>query len=271
MKKLNIIFSSLLVAAAGFLASCSEQELVKADIDSQNAVVSAELPVIAALAVDTVDAFNAVINVTIKGDYENIMELNVVYADNDTLGNAKVARVNTDALMVQIPADASINKEEGVTFQVVVSGLSQNTEYYFTANAYVRNNPVVNYAGELLKATTAKVYDAYCNGLYSCGLFGQEWEQTMEVHKYEPNVYRLPDYIAPGYDLVFSWDQESNEVALLSEAWETGYIHPSYGMITALGSGMAYDAATKTFTFAVEYVVAAGSFGGFNDTFKITE
>jgi hypothetical protein len=42
-------------------------------------------------------------------------------------------------------------------------------------------------------------------------------------------------------------------------------------MINATCYGVEYDAETKTFTFLVEYTCTAGSFGGFYDTFTITE
>ena len=69
MKKLNIKVLSLFVAAAGMFASCSQEEISKAEIDAQNAVAATELPTIEAISIDTVGAFDAVINVTIKGNY----------------------------------------------------------------------------------------------------------------------------------------------------------------------------------------------------------
>ena len=271
MKKLNIKVLSLFVAMAGMFASCSQEPLVKADFDNAVAVDSTDLPVIVALDCEAVGAFDAIVNVTIKGGYDNILEFGIVFADNEEFSNAGVSVVYAEDLAAQIPDSIVVDKEVGYTFQIPVSGMSQNTNYYISAYAYVRNNPTVEYAGELLQITTAKVYDHYCNGVYSSNLFGA-WEQTMEVHKTEANIYRLPDYIAPGYDLNFYWDSETGEVALLNNTWATGYVHPSYGMINGNNvGGVEYDAETKTFTFYVSYTVAAGSFGNFSDTFTIIE
>ncbi|MBR6629495.1 MAG: hypothetical protein IKL03_06005 [Bacteroidaceae bacterium] len=270
MKKLNIKVLSLFVAAVGIFAGCSQEEITKADIDAQNAVAATELPTITALSVDTVGAFDAIVNVTIKGNYEHILELNLEYADNETLEGAKAVRVTTPDLLAQIPEDVEVNKEEGYTFKVAVTGLSQNSDYYLAANAYVRGNaPII--CEDVLQITTMNVYVPYVNGVYSCGLFGEAWEQPMEKYILQENVYRLPDYIATGYDLLFTWNPETGEAAAINETWETGYVHSSYGMINATCDGITYDAETKTFTFAVEYTCAAGSFGGFNDTFVVAE
>ncbi len=269
MKKLNIKVLSLFVAAVGMFASCSQEEITKAEIDAQNAVAATELPTIAAISVDTVGAFDAVINVTIKGNYEHILELSLDYASSVDFEDVKTTRVSTPELLSQIPDGVVVDKEEGYTFKVNVAGLTQNSDYYIAANAYVRGNaPIV--CENVLQITTMNVYVPFVNGVYSCGLFG-EWEQPMEKYILEDNVYRLPDYIAPGYDLYFTWNPETGEVATINKSWETGYIHPDYGMIISTCSGAAYDAETKTLAFAVEYTVSAGSFGAFVDTFTITE
>ena len=269
MKKLNIKVLSLFVAAAGMFASCSQEEITKAEIDAQNAVPATELPIIAALSVDTVGAFDAVVNVTVKGGYEHILELSLEYASSADFEGAKAVALSTPELLAQIPDSVVVDKEEGYTFKVNVAGLTQNSDYYFAANAYVRGNaPIV--CEDTLQITTMNVYVPYANGVYTSGLFGS-WEQPMEKYILDETTYRLPDYIAPGYDLYFTWNPETGEVATINTSWETGYIHPDYGMIISTCSASAYDAETKTLAFAVEYTVSAGSFGSFVDTFTIIE
>ena len=109
----------------------------------------------------------------------------------------------------------------------------------------------------------------YKNGVFTSELFGGSWEQAMEVHATDKNLYRLPDYIAEGYDLLFYWDENTSEVAFAKGSWETGYVHSEYGMIMAYAQSITYDEATKTFTFGVEYRVEAGTFGGYYDTFTL--
>lgn len=271
MKNINIKVLSLLVAMTGFFASCSQEELVKADFDKENAVNPTNVPTI--VAIDSVSAagFSAVVDVTIKGDFENILELAIVFADNDTLGNAGYSFVYTKDLLSQVPDTVVVDKEAGYTFRVPVTGLSQDTHYYMSAYMYVRNNPIAEYTGELLQLTTEKVYDFFSNGAFTAPMFGGTWGAIMEKHKYEENTYRLADYIMPGYDLVFTWDQETNEVNFANPTWEIGYIHPNYGMMSNNGVAAEYDAESKTFTFVVEYIVAAGSFGTVVDTFTMIE
>ena len=270
MKNINIKVLSLLVAMAGFFASCSQEELVKADFDKDYAAMASELPTIVSIDTVSVGAFDAVVDVTIKGGYENILELAILFADNDSLEGAKASFTYTEDLLSQIPDSVEVNKEEGFTFRVNVKGLAQATDYYLGAYAVVRNQPVVEYEGELAQLTTGIAYDYYCIGGYTSGLLGS-WYNYMEKHLFEDGVYRLPDYIAEGYDLVFTWDEETNEVAFVDEMWETGYVHSTYGMIYAAGLAASFDPETATFTFVVEYVVAAGSFGTFADTFVILE
>ena len=76
----------------------------------------------------------------------------------------------------------------------------------------------------------------YADGVYSALLFGEAWNQVMEVSQSEPNLYRLPGYIAEGYDLKFYWDSATGAVALYEQTWETGYVHSTYGMISATAS-----------------------------------
>lgn len=271
MKNINIKVLSLLVAITGFFASCSQEELVKADFDKEHAAMASELPTIVSIDTVSVGAFEAELDVTIKGGYDNILELAIVFADNDSLNNAKSSFVSTQQLLSQIPDSVVVDKEKGFTFRILVKGFSQTTHYYLSAYAVVRNQPVIEYTGELVQLTTSAAYDYYCTGAFMSDMWGGGWYNDMEKYKYDPNTYRLPDYIMPGYDLVFTWDQETNEVAFANKQWETGYVHPSYGMIYAVAMDAEFDEATATFTFVVEYIVSAGSFGSVAETFTILE
>ena len=137
------------------------------------------------------------------------------------------------------------------------------------SNAQLVQNPVAEQPVAVNESSTHS-YKSYCNGVFSSGLFGS-WEQPMEVATDDNTVYRLASYIAEGYDLNFIWDEKNGVAEVVNTTWETGYVHPSYGMIIANCYGVKYNADTKTFTFRVEYTVDAGTFGTFNDTFTINE
>ena len=113
-------------------------------------------------------------------------------------------------------------------------------------------------------------YKSYCSGVFVSELIGS-YDQDMEVATDDNTVYRLPGYIADGYDLNFIWDAEKGVVEVTKTTWETGYMHPTYGMMSATCNGVEYNAETKTFTFVVEYTVNAGSFGVYNEKYTISE
>lgn len=114
-------------------------------------------------------------------------------------------------------------------------------------------------------------YKSYCSGVFACGLFGSSWSQDMEVATDDNTVYRLPGYIAEGYDLNFIWDAEKGVVEVARTTWQTGYEHPTYGMVSATCQSVGYNAETKTFTFVIEYTCSAGSFGTYNETYTISD
>ena len=113
-------------------------------------------------------------------------------------------------------------------------------------------------------------YKSYCSGVFASELFGSYY-QDMEVAVDDNTVYRLPGYIAEGYDLNFIWDEANGVAQAVNTTWQTGYKHPTYGMVSATCYGVDYNAEAKTFTFTVEYTCAAGSFGTYNETYTISE
>lgn len=119
----------------------------------------------------------------------------------------------------------------------------------------------------------------YAKGTYTSNFFGAAWRAILE---YSPATeqYRFTDCWMPGYDVLFKW--KGTEVTMQGTPnstgtyiyLPTGYIHSTYGMISAYYSQADinyYNEATKRFTFPITWVVAAGSFGANNDTFTIEE
>jgi hypothetical protein len=117
----------------------------------------------------------------------------------------------------------------------------------------------------------------YADGTYASEFFEESWPATLE---YSPatELYRFSDCWMPGYDVLFKWKgtEVSIQGTLNSSGTHiylpTGYEHPSYGMISAYYSQENinyYDEATKTFTFPITWIVSAGQFGAYNDTFTI--
>lgn len=112
-------------------------------------------------------------------------------------------------------------------------------------------------------------YEPYAVGTYTAGFFSnQSWEQVME---YSPalDMYRFPDLWANGYDIEFTWDGTTIKCAKATV--QTGYVHPTYGMVSATSEATLYREATNAFLFQYKWTVSAGSFGSFVDMFVVEE
>ena len=116
------------------------------------------------------------------------------------------------------------------------------------------------------------------------------WEQSLEYSEYM-NLYRLPDLIAEGTHVYFHFDMdaEGNQEFYFTDAsgnhitkFSTGYIHPSYGEMTATvneGYDMGYDEfvdeetgqPVNEFYWVWKITVSAGSFGENYQTYDVTE
>ncbi len=119
----------------------------------------------------------------------------------------------------------------------------------------------------------------YANGTYSDYFFAPgddyiDWPITLE---YSPmtTTYRLKDVWVEGYNVTFKWDKAANVtmIGTTSGAYKvipTGYVHPTYGMVSAYYGACSYNTNTKKFTFPITWRVSAGSFGTFADYYTIT-
>lgn len=145
---------------------------------------------------------------------------------------------------------------------------------YPIPDAAMNSNPMLiqNPVAELPSVVDDYVpFKFYGTGIYTSELFGGSWYQDMEISTTTADLYRLPDCIVSGYDLNFTWDEETGDVVVVNTTWETGYVHPEYGMLYATCRQTDYNAETRTFTFVIEYWVEAGAFGTYADTFVLLE
>jgi hypothetical protein len=156
-------------------------------------------------------------------------------------------------------------------FQVEIADVDQTNPYKLdTVNFYY---PIIGFS--LMKEDFAP----YSKGEYYSGWWEEAWEAEME---YSPATeqYRIKEFCGyEGYDAIFKWDGGSSITMIGSSkvgtrtGFQTGYVHPSYGMVYASFSApegpFEYDAATKTFTFGYAWRVSAGSFGVAEDYYTI--
>ena len=125
MKKLNIKVLSLLVAAAGMFAGCSQEELVKSEIDNANyPKANVEL---SALTVGTVATTTADLSFGVTGYTTEVLEIAVVYSETPDFATTQMM-VYTDSV--------------AETINMQLKGLSMETTYYATAYAYMRGATV---------------------------------------------------------------------------------------------------------------------------------
>ena len=116
-------------------------------------------------------------------------------------------------------------------------------------------------------------YEPFLKGTYYSWFFKTTKEMTLE---YSPSkeLYRFKDCWVPGYHVTFRLDPETMEFEMTANFFTSGYVHPTYGMVTAEvyggGSYNSFDPTTMTFKFAYNWTVSAGSFGAGYDTFQIT-
>lgn len=109
-------------------------------------------------------------------------------------------------------------------------------------------------------------YKPLGKGTYSSEFFGDTREVDVDYSEVG-NRYRIANNWEEGYGLSFS--PEGSKVTVYPSQMETGYKHPTYGMVSVTDQGSTYDEATKTFTFTFKFTVAAGSFGNAVETLTL--
>lgn len=110
-------------------------------------------------------------------------------------------------------------------------------------------------------------------GIFSTQFFGDEdgtpYLMDIVVEKAEEaNVYRLLDVYEVGYPLLFSVDDNGNVIAFGDQ--ETGYVHPTYGMVFV--SFVDAKKTGNTYVFTLQFIVpGVGSFGAFEESIQLPE
>ncbi|MFT3739360.1 MAG: hypothetical protein QM786_11425 [Breznakibacter sp.] len=112
-------------------------------------------------------------------------------------------------------------------------------------------------------------FKPYAVGTYDSDFFGDSWSAVLEYSEML-DEYRFSDCWISGYDVTFSWNGGSS-VIMGESVFITGYVHSSYGMVSATPVESSYDDSSKMFTFLYKWTVSAGSFGNYADTYTIQE
>lgn len=268
MKTIKYTFGLLLsLITIASMSSCSEDEAVYTP-GKPAAVETQEYY----FAEDTETALTIGVN-----DKEITFVVNRANTETDATLDLIVTNPNEE--FFTIPENVSF--KAGETTAEVKIQVSDDIEYFknykfaieipeeFT-NPYVaeNNNPKLDFV------VMRDDYTPWATGVYSSYFFEEKWNAVLEYSEFL-GLFRFKDCWMPGYHVTFEWDMESPTFTMTSGAFASGYVHPSYGMVTAevynKGALNEYDAEKKTFYFAYTWKVSAGSFGSGYDSFTITE
>ena len=127
MKKLNIKVLSILAAMTGLFASCSQDELVKSEIDAQN--YPAATIELSDITLGNVGTTTAELSFDVKGYTTEILEIAVVYSETPDFASTEVFEFKDSVA--------------GETVNALLKGLNMETTYYATAYAYMRGGSAV--------------------------------------------------------------------------------------------------------------------------------
>ncbi len=217
----------------------------------------------------------------------------VVLAIDDSTFQVSIARTVTEAATYNL----NVALEDGVNGNIVVPTTvtfeEGETETAITVNVtdivlmqdYTVNiaideawvNPYAVGDNTVLSFVVKREdFAPYVVGTYTDGfLYAESWETELQ---YSPStqMYRFKNCWGFGTDVLFTWDG-AEKVVVKPAIVSTGYVHPSYGVITAnYYNDYTYavvDPETNAvqMAFAIEFRVATGSFGSYYNTFEFVK
>ena len=143
----------------------------------------------------------------------------------------------------------------GTTEQVTISVADESATVYGVKSA-------------TFTITRDFVWEYLGDGIYTSSFWGGAWAQP--VYRGEgTQLYKLKDCIAKGYDITFELTDDGQHLLKPIEKQETGYVHPSYGMVYLEGAAADIQREGNLITLPMEYTVSAGSFGVKYDTIEL--
>lgn len=121
------------------------------------------------------------------------------------------------------------------------------------------------------------VWGPYVTGSFSSTFFSGPWDVAMDKAE-GAERYKLVGIFDEGYDFIFDVDDagKMTPVGIVPNAqgfypFVTGFIHPTYGMMTFLFDSdpeySLFDRANKKIYLSFQYTVSAGTFGWKDDIF----
>lgn len=245
------------------LTACKDDEIVRepspaANPNSTNVFFSDKNNVTPVLSKDST-SFEVIIDREKDSQAQTVnLTVESAYDDNVFQVPTSVSFAAGEASkVVKIPVQMELMKKYHIA--IIIDG--DQTKPYTTQTVYPRIDLNV------LKED----YALFSEGTFTSSMFKASWPQNMQ---YSPSLkaYRFKDLIEVGYDYVFTVAEDGTITQIPKTAIQTGYMHPSYGMMSVQAQdGSKFDAATNTYLFMLKYTVSAGSFGIKSEKYVITK
>jgi len=273
MKLLNKFRFSILLASLSLLlfASC-EDKLVREESPASN--------------INSTNVYFATSNKSsiVLGVSATTFDVIVSREKTTTAQSVALSAENAYGAIFSIPSTVDFAAGEAQkTIKVTVSNMEMMKPYHIAIE--IDGDQTKPYTAQTLypriEITVLKEdFAPYANGTFSDYFFAPgddyiTWPLTLEYSALS-KIYRLKAcWLYTGYDLTFTWDKASvigiiGTTSTTYKVVQTGYVHSSYGMVSAYFGACTYNATTKTFTFPITWRVAAGSFGMYPDYYQIT-
>lgn len=186
------------------------------------------------------------------------------------VGAAEDVKLTCDNAHFNVPSSVSFSADEAKkTIDIPFAILGGTTEQV-TISVAEENATVYGVKSATFTITRDFVWEYLGTGVYQCWLFGETWEQ--DVYRGEgTQMYKLPDCIAKGYDIIFELTEDGQHLLKPIAKQETGYVHPSYGMVSVEGAADDIQRDGNVIALPMEYTVSAGSFGAKYDYLALPE
>lgn len=247
--KMNRIFFGLICTSALTLTSCYDE---KGD-DYTPAVAEAGAYLIAENT-DVLFAADAEQVLTVKlGRTDASVSSVSLTCDNSKFNVPSSVSLNGDETEVKIP----FNMLGGTTEPVTITITDGGTPFGLSTLT--------------LNVTRDFVWVNIGTGLFTSEFFEDAWEQPV-FQAEGTQKYRLPDLYAEGYDLEFELTDDGQALAGNIAAFQTGYVHPSYGMIRGRNLDIENYPMSRdgnAITIPLQFIVDAGSFGWTSETIEL--
>lgn len=186
------------------------------------------------------------------------------------VGAAEDVKLTCDNAHFNVPSSVSFSADEAKkTIDIPFAILGGTTEQV-TISVAEENATVYGVKSATFTITRDFVWEYLGAGVYQCWLLGETWEQ--DVYRGEgTQMYKLTDCIAKGYDIIFELTEDGQHLLKPIAKQETGYVHPSYGMVSVEGAADDIQRDGNVIALPMKYTVSAGSFGAKYDYLALPE